>query len=150
MPAGNQTWRAAAAPMKRPWATAEAALVEMQGQLLQQQAAWGLEEAMESHKRVSTTCKAKHILFWAKGTIIGHIALNACAKHASAGRQRPRRGKVLRQETEHFLRFGSPLISMEVSCLSNCQSFSGISPSAGGFAWSAWAVLLLDALSIRT
>ncbi len=74
--------------MKRPWATAEAALVDMQGQLLQQQAARGLEEAMESHKRVSMTCKAKHILLLATGTIIGHIALDACAKlsHQQAGR----------------------------------------------------------------
>ena len=54
VPAGKHTWHAAAAPLKRPWATAEAALVDMQGQLLLQQAAGDLEEAMESHKNVST------------------------------------------------------------------------------------------------
>ena len=53
VPAGKHTWHAAAAPLKRPWATAEAALVDMQGQLLLQQAAGDLEEAMESHKHVS-------------------------------------------------------------------------------------------------
>lgn len=39
--------------MKLPWATTEAALVDMQGQLLQQQAG-GLGEAMEANKRVLT------------------------------------------------------------------------------------------------
>ncbi|CAL5227398.1 g10353 [Coccomyxa viridis] len=52
VPAGKHTWHAAAAPLKRPWATAEAALVDMQGQLLLQQAAGDLDEAMESHKNV--------------------------------------------------------------------------------------------------
>ena len=55
VPAGKHTWHAAAAALKRPWATAEAALVDMQGQLLLQQAAGDLEEAMESHKQVSTS-----------------------------------------------------------------------------------------------
>lgn len=50
VPAGRHTWHAAAAPMKRPWGTAEAALVDLQGQLLEQQA--GAEGAMEAHKTV--------------------------------------------------------------------------------------------------
>ena len=53
VPAGKHTWHAAAAPLKRPWATAEASLVDMQGQLLLQQAAGDEEEAMLSHKMVS-------------------------------------------------------------------------------------------------
>ena len=53
VPAGKHTWHAEAAPLKLPWATTEAALVDMQGQLLQQQAG-GLGEAMEANKRVLT------------------------------------------------------------------------------------------------
>ena len=43
--------------MKLPWATTEAALVDMQGQLLQQQGG-GLGEAMEANKRVLTLLHA--------------------------------------------------------------------------------------------
>ena len=50
--------------MKLPWATTEAALVDMQGQLLQQQAG-GLEEAMEGNRRVLTLLHAdSHSLAW--------------------------------------------------------------------------------------
>jgi hypothetical protein len=57
VPAGKHTWHAEAAPVKLPWATSEAALVNMQRQLLQQHAG-GLGEAMEAQKRVPTLLQA--------------------------------------------------------------------------------------------
>ncbi len=52
--------------MKRPWATAEAALVDMQGQLLQQQAARGLRRGY------GVPQKGEHDLQSQTYLIIGH------------------------------------------------------------------------------
>lgn len=51
VPAGKHTWHAQAAPMKQPWSSKEAALVDMQGQLLDQRAD-NSDDAVAAHKRV--------------------------------------------------------------------------------------------------
>ena len=51
VPAGKHTWHAQAAPMKQPWSSKEAALVDMQGQLLEQRAD-NSEHAIAAQKRV--------------------------------------------------------------------------------------------------
>ena len=61
VPAGKHTWHAQAAPMKQPWSSKEAALVDMQGQLLEQRAD-NLEHMVAAHKRVGTAFRGWHIL----------------------------------------------------------------------------------------
>ena len=61
VPAGKHTWHAQAAPMKQPWNSKEAALVDMQGQLLDQRAD-NLEHAVAAHKRVGTAFRDWQIL----------------------------------------------------------------------------------------